>query len=1161
MDRLTEGQQWLGAGIPAPDFTYCKRMSALPSPSVSFITHCMCRPRLFLAATLAALMPLGLNAADSSPTLYYWTGYDDKDPTWSNTLNWYEGLVPANNGTGAAVFESYDYDRGYEFTPVLLDTDLDLSGLIFGGYSDFGLSADTDTVSSVNLTIRDGVELYSAPSLKAPANLFDTSLSSAFAQNYYDNDYFLEVYFDTNIQIFADDTIWEIGYGELEVAGTLHSSTKIQKTGSGLLLLSGDNSPSLSGEVTVTEGELGLGHDNALGTATLVLGPMDDDKYIYPGLVAVDGDRIIANDVVLNGYLSTYEDDYGYDQTGSINELTLSGTVTLNRDPNADSDPQVVIENYGGLLTFDGDLVETETGTSLVIYTDESPVIFDGNSGFTGGLHVEEGAAIFGDGDALPTAGYFTTSTDGYIGLIESTLADQLQSLSDFLARFDPTNTLGVIGFDTEPTSLTVNTYNGPIDFTAFTESPLLGSLTVAELGGVITPAGSDYRFGGGGGQLRIASTLVDLNDSNTGIEVISDSYHPLTVYLNSSANSFSGTVSVENSALIFGHAPGTLPSGATLRPISGGYIGVQDTTLSVSNYLGQFATDISEGFIGFDSTDRQTPRTITDPIDLSAFTNSSFGLYLATTTQVELSGDITLPGSTTSYRFAGYKGGWLTISSVLDDGEGAFNVIIGDSSLDATGSYTGNGNQDSRSAVLLTGNNTYSGGTTLNNGALGVGSNSALGTGALNVSGSGYGLLYNLYHGYEPDLTDYAMLRPLVDTLDTANTINLYGNLIVDSTFGYTLSGDIAGSGALIKTSAGGLLLSGSNTFTGGLLIKEGTVVIASDDALTYSPVLFSESTETSQNLYFTSTAPSIMGLHDNDWSLENPSAATVNLAAGTQLTIDPNGYDFIFGGEITGDGSLTITGNGMQVLAGNNTYTGGTTLSGGATLAASHPGALGPSGSAVTLDDATLVIDENVEVAANITFGSGGGSVQGNGRLTFTEPLSFGDLTKVAPGGSVGSLDLNGPVEFASGGGLEIELGDGNNGSVISDFLEVAALNFTATALDPFTLKLTGEDGSVPYNFDPTQYYSWTVLGSDTSIGNFDLSLIDLQVDSMLLTNVDIGHFFLSIGSGFGDSAITNNTLVVNFTPVPEPSTYALFGLGLALVGWHAWRRRRTA
>jgi len=50
---------------------------------------------------------------------------------------------------------------------------------------------------------------------------------------------------------------------------------------------------------------------------------------------------------------------------------------------------------------------------------------------------------------------------------------------------------------------------------------------------------------------------------------------------------------------------------------------------------------------------------------------------------------------------------------------------------------------------------------------------------------------------------------------------------------------------------------------------------------------------------------------------------------------------------------------------------------------------------------------------------------------------------------------------------------------------------------------------------------------------------------------------------GSAFGNHEILNfafsDTFEANGLAVPEPSTYALMGLGLVVVGWSAWRRRR--
>ena len=49
--------------------------------------------------------------------------------------------------------------------------------------------------------------------------------------------------------------------------------------------------------------------------------------------------------------------------------------------------------------------------------------------------------------------------------------------------------------------------------------------------------------------------------------------------------------------------------------------------------------------------------------------------------------------------------------------------------------------------------------------------------------------------------------------------------------------------------------------------------------------------------------------------------------------------------------------------------------------------------------------------------------------------------------------------------------------------------------------------------------------------------------------------GFFSLSLYS----SSEYNNQVLLNFTPVPEPSTYALLALGLGLIGWSVWRRRQ--
>lgn len=53
-----------------------------------------------------------------------------------------------------------------------------------------------------------------------------------------------------------------------------------------------------------------------------------------------------------------------------------------------------------------------------------------------------------------------------------------------------------------------------------------------------------------------------------------------------------------------------------------------------------------------------------------------------------------------------------------------------------------------------------------------------------------------------------------------------------------------------------------------------------------------------------------------------------------------------------------------------------------------------------------------------------------------------------------------------------------------------------------------------------------------------------------------IDISQFF---GGGNFTLSSTANDLVLSFTPVPEPSTYALMMAGLALAGL-GYRRRKS-
>ena len=116
---------------------------------------------------------------------------------------------------------------------------------------------------------------------------------------------------------------------------------------------------------------------------------------------------------------------------------------------------------------------------------------------------------------------------------------------------------------------------------------------------------------------------------------------------------------------------------------------------------------------------------------------------------------------------------------------------------------------KDGAGTVILTGNNTYPGGTIVNNGTLSVSNNAALGTGLLTLAGG--------------------TLACSTGTWTIANSVNLAGNSTVDTgANSLTLSGAITNSGGLTKLGSGTLtLFETNNTYSGATIVSAGTLKV----------------------------------------------------------------------------------------------------------------------------------------------------------------------------------------------------------------------------------------------------------------------------------------------------------------------------------------------
>lgn len=802
--------------------------------------------------------------------------------------------------------------------------------------------------------------------------------------------------------------------------------------------------------------------------------------------------------------LSNTANDYG-------NTNINGGTLSAN-DAAALGSGDVAIAENAKLELSQGTLDNNVTGEGQIVKSGSDELIVTGDNNYSGGTTITDGTLTADHADSLGTG---AVANSGVLQVGEGELENTLSGTGSLVKT--GTGELTLNGD---------NDYSGGTTITGGTltadHADSLGTGTIANNGVLQVGEGElENTLFGSGSLVKTGTGELTLSGDNSysGTTTITDG-----TLIAANVNALGGG-DVDNAGTLkldaegeFNLANVTTQSGATTELAKGTTLNVDSLTQQADSTLNIDLSEANgESAITADSvtlggtlnisgigsvTDSWTPEAYTYTlIDSDSAITSDFDNLTVAGMNSEDVDFLTIDGKVDEADNTNYD---LTASLswyadrdnattdahgtfTLSDPDGNFNVAATltdvDDTLDPGSTWDGKSlTKEGAGTLILSGDNDYSGGTTINEGTLVAASTTALGTGLVDnnatlvldadgaVSAAGgitthSGATTQLALGTSLDLGDSALIQ------EDGSTLNVELN----------------------SDSVQPLITGGSATLGGDLVVSDASLQARASDAEFQSFKLMDmdsdisgDFTSLTMNLtdkpdYLTVTG-AINPQDQSEYLLTeglswNATATSATPAHGTFTLGTGDSFDVTSVlGDKTGNGdwdgkTLTKLGAGKLTLSGANTYTGDTNVQEG-TLWLSGDGTIGEMGS-----------QQAVNIASGATFGGSNGTTV-NGKVTNEGTLVFGDSDET---GAI--FTLNGDL---------INMGtiaSGSSASTPGNTLYVDG-------------NYTGNGGSLYLN---------TVLGDD-----------DSATDKLVITGDASGTTELYI-NGIGDGAQTTNGIEV--------------------------------